>query len=234
MIRSFIIAAALLAAAPAFAQPVEVRPISGTRLDVVAHGEVTRVPDVVLIHAGVTSQAPTATAAIRANGASMDRLRAALRAAGIESRDVQTSSVNLNAEYRHNPNGTQIFTGYRASHNLSIRFRDAANAGRILDTLVTAGANEINGPSFEIADPAAALDEARTRAVADARARADLYARTLDMQVRRILSVSEGGPSPRLGEMLARQAASADAAATNMVLGEQALGVTLTVSFELE
>ncbi|HEX8645138.1 MAG TPA: SIMPL domain-containing protein [Allosphingosinicella sp.] len=232
MIHRMLIAAALLAATPALAQPTEVRPISGTRLDVVATGEVTRVPDTVLIHAGVSNQAPTATAAIRANGASMDRLRTALRAAGIEARDIQTSSINLNAEYRHNPNGTQTFTGYRASHQLSVRFRDAANAGRILDTLVTAGANEINGPSFEIADAAGALDEARTRALAAARARAETYARSLDMRVRRILLVSEA-ISQRGMPMLRQETVNA-VSGTNIALGESTLGVTLTVSFELE
>lgn len=233
MIGRMMIAAALFAlAAPALAQPTEVRPITGTRLDVVATGEVTRVPDIVVINAGISNQAPTATAAIRANSASMDRLRAALRAAGIEARDVQTSSVNLNAEYRHLPNGTQQFSGYRASHQLTVRFRDAANAGRILDTLVTAGANEINGPRFEIADAAAALDEARTRALAAARARAELYARSLDMRVRRILAVSETGamrPMPMF-----RQESAVAVSGTNIVLGEQALAVGLTVSFELE
>lgn len=233
MLARTMMATALLAlAAPALAQPTEVRPISGTRLDVVATGEVTRVPDIVVINAGITSRAPTATAAIRANGASMERLRAALRAAGIEARDVQTSSVNLNADYRHTPNGTPQFIGYNASHRLTVRFRDAANAGRILDTLVTAGANEINGPSFEVADSAAALDEARTRALTTARARAELYARTLDMRVRRVLAVSETG-SMRPMPMLRQESANA-VSGTNIVLGEQALAVSLVVSFELE
>ena len=230
--RTMITAVSLALAAPALAQPTEVRPISGTRLDVVASGEVTRVPDTVLIDAGISSRAPTATAAIRANGASMDRLRAALQAAGIQARDVQTSSINLNAEYRHTPNGTPQFIGYTASHRLSVRFRDAANAGRILDTLVTAGANEINGPSFQVADAEAALDEARTRALAAARARAELYARSLDMRVRRVLAVSETG-SVRPVAMLRRESSVA-ASGTNIVLGEESLAVSLVVSFELE
>jgi len=229
--RTMIAAAALALAMPAVAQPAEVRPISGTRLDVVATGEVTRVPDVVLINAGISTRAATASEAIRANGAAMDRMRAALRTAGIAARDVQTSSINLDADWRHRPDGEQTFAGYRASHQLSVRFRDPANAGRILDTLVQAGANEINGPSFEIADSAAALDEARTRALAAARARAELYARSLDMRVRRILSVSEGMSTRPT--MMGRQA-NVEVSGTNIVLGEESLGLSLTVSFELE
>jgi hypothetical protein len=114
-----------------------------------------------------------------------------------------------------------------------VRFRDAANAGRILDSLVTAGATEINGPTFQIAEADAALDEARTRAVATARARADLYARTLGMRVARILAVSERDTGAR-GAMAGGYGESRALSVSNIVLGEEALGITLSVSFELE
>lgn len=235
MITKMMMAAAILSlAVPAAAQTAEVRSISGTRLDVVALGEVTRVPDIVLIDAGVTTQAPTASEAIRANAVKMDALRAALGRAGIADRDVQTSSVNLNAEWRHTREAPPAFIGYRASHRLSIRFRDAANSGRILDTLVTAGVNEINGPTFQIEAADAALDEARTRALATARARADLYARSLGMRVRRILSVSESGSPGGNVAMAGYGESRASLASTNIALGEQWLGISLTVSFELE
>lgn len=234
MLARKIVAAALMAAAvPAAAQPLQVRPISGTRLDVVATGEVTRVPDIVLINAGISTQAPTAVEAIRANGAAMDRLREALRRAGIEPRDVQTSSVHLNAEWRQGRDLPPVFAGYRASHRLSVRFRDAANAGRILDTLVAAGANEIDGPTFEIAEADAARDEARRRALAAARARADLYAGSLGMRVARVLAVSEAGGGGAIGLMRGFGEAR-DLASTNIALGEQPVGIALTVSFELE
>lgn len=234
MFTKTMIAAVLLAAAmPAAAQAQEVRQISGTRLDVVAAGEVTRVPDIVLIDAGVTTQAPTAAEAIRGNAAKMDSLRAALRAAGIAERDVQTSSVNLNAEWRHTREQPPVFIGYRASHRLNIRFRDAANAGRILDTLVSAGVTEINGPNFQIEAMAAALDEARTRALATARARAELYARSLGMRVKQILSVSERGPGD-MPMVHYGESRALNVSGTNIALGESAVGLSLTVSFELE
>lgn len=225
-------AAMLVAAVPVAAQ--EVRPLGGTRLDVVATGEVTRVPDIVLIDAGVTSQALTAAEAIRANAAKMEALRAALRTAGIAARDVQTSSVNLHAEWRHTREQPPVFVGYRASHRLSIRFRDAANAGRILDTLVEAGVSEINGPSFQIEAMAAALDEARTRALTTARARADLYARALGMRVTRILAVSEGGPGDIPMFRQHGESRTMNVSASNIALGESSVGISLTVSFELE
>ena len=234
MIRTMMIMAALLAAAPAAAQqPPEIRAIDGTRLDVVATGEATRVPDIVRINAGVSTQAPTATEAIRQNAARMESVRAALRRAGVAERDIQTSAINLYPDWRHIENRTPELIGYRAQNQVNIRFRDIANAGRILDALVAAGANEINGPSFEIEQPEAALDEARMEALANARARAELYARALGMRVRRVLSVSEAGmgampPRP----VMMREMAAQDA--TRIVPGEQSLIASLTVSFELE
>ncbi|HEX8642148.1 MAG TPA: SIMPL domain-containing protein [Allosphingosinicella sp.] len=235
MMRMLIAAAALLAAAPAAAQAVDARPVTGTRLDVVATGEANRVPDVVRINAGVMTQAPTATEAIRQNAAQMQSVRAALRRAGVAERDIQTSSINLSPEWRHIENRTPELIGYRANNQVSVRFRDIANAGRILDALVAAGANQIDGPSFMIDRPEEALDEARRNALTNARARADLYARALGMRVARILSVSEAGmgymPPPQ--PVMMREA-MAQAANTDVVPGEQTLTASLTVTFELQ
>lgn len=226
------VAAVLAAAVPAAAQVTEVRPIGGTRLDVVAKGDVTRVPDTVYIQVGVSTTAPTAIEAIRLNGEKMDRLRAALVGAGIAPGDLQSSWVNLEPNYRRRPNEDPVFLGYIADHRLNVVFRDAARAGRILDTLAAAGATEIGNLSFEVSDQAAALDEARARAVDVARARADLYARSLGMRVARVLAVSEsGGVGPGSTH---RRIGTANLESSNMAFGEEVLGVTLTVSYELE
>jgi uncharacterized protein len=235
MMRKMLMAAALLAVAvPAAAQEAGIRAVSGTRLDVVANGEVTRVPDIARINAGVVTQASSATEAIRQNAARMEAVRAALRRAGIAERDIQTNSINLQPTYRYAENQPPQLTGYQAVNEVAIRFRDIADTGRILDALVAQGANQINGPTLGIDRPEAALDEARTQALTNARARADLYARALGMRVKGVLVVSEasavGVPQPRLAMM--RDAAAQSA--TEIVPGEQTLSVTLTVSFELE
>ena len=236
MFRSMMMAGLLIAAAaPAAAQPAQVVPVSGTRLDVVATGEANRVPDIVRINAGVMTQAPTASEAIRQNAQKMESLNAALRRAGVADRDIQTSSINLHPDWRHVENGTPELIGYRANNQVSVRFRDIRNAGRILDALVAAGANQIDGPMFMIERPEEGLDEARQLALRNARARADLYARALGMRVKRILSVSEAGmgympPQP----VMMRAMDAAQAASTQIVPGEQTLATSLTVSFELE
>jgi uncharacterized protein YggE len=233
-----LLAFAALPASAAFAQtsPLAVQTINGTRLDVVATGEVSRVPDIVRIGAGVVTAAPTASAALAENAARMRTVRDGLRRAGIADRDIQTSSINLHPDYRHDERGgNPQLIGYRANNEVTVRFRDIANTGKILDALVAQGVNQINGPMLAIDKPEEALDEARTKALAAARARADLYARALGKRVARILSVSEGGGSYPQPMMRMRAMNVADAAAsTGIEPGEQTLSVALSVSFELE
>ena len=223
----------LLAAALAQATPIPV--LEGTRLDVVATGEVTRVPDLARISAGVLSQAPIAVAALAANSTQMTRVLAALRRSGIAERDIQTSSVSLSPSYRYVDNQAPVLTGYQASNQVTIRFREIARAGAILDTLVREGANQIAGPSLEVERPGPALDEARVLALRAARARADIYAGAAGLRVSRILSITENGgdyrpPSPQPIAMMQRGMADME---TKIVPGEQALAVSVSVSFEL-
>ena len=186
-------AAVVPGAAQAQAAAPLVQTISGTRLDISATGEVTRIPDIATISAGVMTRSATATGAIGDNANRMERVRAALKRAGIADRDIQTANISLNPEYRYQDNQPPQLTGYTASNQVNVRFRDIRNTGRILDALVAEGANQINGPTLSIDKPEAALDEARIKAIAVGRARADVYARALGMRVVRLLSVSEGG-----------------------------------------
>ncbi len=213
-----------------------VRPMAGTRLDFSTTGTVSRVPDLATISAGVVNRSPTASGAISENAARMERVRAALKRAGIADKDIQTSSINLNPDYRYDNNQPPVLTGYQASNTVSIRFRDIRKSGEILDALVAQGANQINGPSLTIEHPEAALDEARLKAVAAGKARAELYARAMGMRVVRVLSVSESGgyavPPPMPVAMVAR-AEGADAK-TSIDPGSQDLQVNLAMSFELQ
>jgi uncharacterized protein YggE len=225
-----------LTAAAAQGTPPPIQAIAGTRLDVVATGEVTRVPDIARISTGVVTVAPTATAALEQNARQMASVRAALKRAGIADRDIQTSAINLYPDYRHDERGgNPTLTGYRASNDLTVRFRDIANTGRILDALVAQGANQINGPTLGLEKPEAALDEARTKAIAAARARAEIYARATGKRVGRILSISEAGTGiPYERAMMRMNAGAVSDASTNVEPGEQTIAVSLAVSFELE
>ena len=232
------LALALAAAAPLSAQTqaVPVQPISGTMLEVSAQGETRRTPDIATINAGVVTQAADAATAMRENATRMDRVVAALKRAGIADRDIRTANISLSPQYRYANNEPPVITGYQASNSVTVRFRDIARSGAVLDALVATGANQINGPELGLDNPAAALDEARVDAVAKARARAEIYARAAGLRVKRILSITESAfemPPPR--PVLMRAMDSAEAAPASKILpGEQSLNVNLSVRFELE
>jgi uncharacterized protein len=240
MLKQLVGAAALAGAAmtpaAAGAQTIVAQPVGGTRLDISATGEVSRVPDIAIISAGVVTRGQTATQALSANAERMERVRAALNRAGIAERDIQTSTVSLNPDYVYQERQPPRLSGYQASNQLNVRFRDIRNAGRILDALVAEGANSINGPTLTIDKPESALDEARTKALAAGRARAELYARSLGMRVVRLLSVSEPGVirGPEIIVTGMRAQAADVAAKTEIAPGEQQLSVSLQMSFELQ
>jgi uncharacterized protein YggE len=209
-------------------------PSDGTLLSVSAQAEARRVPDVATISAGVVTQAADANAAMRANATQMDKVMAAIRAAGIAERDIQTSGVNLNPQYKYVENQAPAITGYQASNTVNLKVRDIAKLGKVLDALVASGANQVNGPSFEIDQPEAVYDEARRAALEKAQARASMYAKALGLRVRRIVSISEGGgfqpPMPMPMMAMARGKAEADTAVSP---GETTLTANLDVVFEL-
>ncbi len=238
MLRPALFLCAAMVALPAAAQtPVPApAPIlsDATLLDVTAEGKVTRVPDIATIRAGVVSQSPTAAAALADNAARMTRVVAALRRAGVAERDLQTAQIQLQPQYRYAENQPPAITGYQASNSVSVRFRDVAKSGAILDALVAQGANQIDGPNLSVDAADAALDEARTDAIRRARARAELYAKAAGMRVERILTIVEGGgqmPPPPMPMMARMSVQSADS--TPVVAGEQELDVTVSVRFLL-
>jgi uncharacterized protein YggE len=220
--------------APSAAQERTAEALSGTRLTVTAEGRVTRPPDYVGIDAGVTNEAPTASEAVRQNAVRMESIRAALRRAGIADRDIRTSSISLQPQWREVDNQPRQFAGYVAGNQLGIRFRDIASAGAVIDALVGAGVNQIQGPNLGIERPEAALDEARALAVANARARAELYARALGMRIRRVVSVAESGNASPMANFANARGAAFDVAQTQIDPGVQALSVEVTMVFELE
>lgn len=229
-------AAALAAAAPPAAaqeQRAAAIPAEGTILEVSATGRVARTPDLATIQAGVVTQAPTAAQALQANSAQMERVLAALRSAGIGERDVRTATISLNPQYRYGENQPPAITGYQASNQVTVRFRDLARAGAILDALVRVGANSIDGPSLGIDEPQAALDAARVDAIAQARARAETYARATGMRVDRILMIAEGGGMGPPMPMVRTFEAAQDAKSVPIAPGEQELAVSVTVRFLL-
>lgn len=240
-LRPLVLAAALalgtLPVMTASAQSVPAYiPTDGTLLNVSAQAEAKRVPDIATLSTGVVTQATDANAAMRANAEQMNKVVAAIKAAGIADRDVQTSGVNLNPQYHYTENQPPKITGYQATNTVNIVVRDIGKLGKILDALVAVGANQINGPSFDIDDKKKdeAYDEARRAAVEKAQERAEMYAKTLGVRVRRIVSINEGsGFRPPMPMPMMAMAKMDRAESTPISPGESTLSVNLDVMFEL-
>ncbi len=229
--------AALAQSAPAPTTVEPLVPAAGTVLDISAEGRTTRTPDIATIRAGVVSQGATAAAALTDNAQRMARVLAAVKRAGVADRDIQTATVQLQPQYRYGENVPPVITGYQATNTISIRFRDIAKSGGVLDALVAQGANQIDGPNLSIDKPDAALDEARADAVQRARARAELYAKAAGMRVTRIVSITEngadaGGPErPMMVRSMAMRADSMEK--TSIAPGERDVTVNVSVRFLL-
>lgn len=231
---------------PATAQisPVPVIEAGHTLLTVTAEGSSTRTPDMASYSAGVTSQGATANEALSTNSAQMNRVIAAIKQAGIAERDIQTSNLNLNPVYaqpKRLPDGSYVdgpqrIVGYQANNTVSVRQRKLEDMGKVIDALVRAGANQVNGPNFSLAEPDAARDEARIKAMKEARARGDLYAKAAGLRVVRIVSISESGgyaPQPIMVTAMRKEADFAAAPPAPVAAGELEMNVNVTVQFEL-
>lgn len=221
-----LVIAAMLLAAPALAQTVPPPAVSVT-----GEATVSVAPDQAQIDGGVTSDARTAREAAEANNAAMGKVLQALKGAGIEEKDFQTSRLSLQPQYAPNRTGPSPVTGYRASNRVTVRIRDVAKVAGVIDVLVGAGANDIGGINFTVSQPSKHLDDAREKAVADARRKAEIYAGAAGVTLGEPLSISEeGAPAPLFrGKMAAPMAAGAPVAQ-----GEETLSVTVSVSWAIK
>ncbi|HXQ05466.1 MAG TPA: SIMPL domain-containing protein [Bradyrhizobium sp.] len=220
------IAAGTLVAAPALAQDIPPAAISVT-----GEATVSVPPDLAVVDGGVSSEAKTAREASEANSAAMAKVLAALKGAGIDAKDLQTSRLSLQPQSAPNRTVPSAVVGYRASNRVTIRVRDVAKVANVIDTLVGAGANEIGGINFMVSQASKLLDEAREQAVADARRKAEIYAKAAGVTLGAPLSISEEG-SP--GPMPFRKMAAGMAVSAPVAQGEETLQVTVSVSWAIK
>jgi len=221
------IALAALAVALALASPLRAQAVD--RL-VTVGGEATIAvaPDTALIRIGVTSQGKNAREASEANARQITAVLAAIKASGIDDRDIQTSRLSLQPQYDPNKSGTARLTGFQVTNQLTVRIHDIGKLPDILDRAIAAGANEMSGIEFAVSQQSRLLDQARAEAVADARRKAELYAQAAGAKLGRVLQIAdESAPAPRPLVQAMR------AGAVPVAPGEQMLRVAVTVSYEL-
>ncbi len=206
---------------------------SAPRITVTGEGQVEAVPDMATVSLGVTTEAATAAAAMVANSAELERVMERLRRVGIKQRDLQTSSLALNPNWQHGQGASKPrIIGYVASHQLTVRVRNLNDLAGVLDAAVKDGANTLNGVSFGMTDLTPLLAEARKRAVADARAQAELLVEAAGVRLGPVEAITDGGgvrgPQPVFRDMPASVASSVPIAE-----GEVSINANVTVVWQI-
>lgn len=236
-LRQPMLAAALLlvAISPALAQTPPASDAKMQRsITVSATGTVDAIPDLARIQTGVVSEADTAAQALSGNSQAMAKLIGGLKEAGIDAKDIQTSSFRVEPRYTNPRDGQSApqIDGYRVVNEVQVVVRDVGKLGGILDALVKLGANQMNGLSFEVSKAETLKDDARKQAIENALRRAKLLASAAGAEVGEVISISEevamGGPRPY---------AMARAAKADMVPiegGSETLEARVTVTWALK
>ena len=201
---------------------------------VTGEGQVEAAPDMATVSLGVQTDADTAAAAMAENSAKLAAVIERLKASGIEPRDIQTSGLSLGPRYDYGQqDGTPPkVAGYTASNMVTVRVRALDKVGAVLDGVVADGANTLNGLSFGLADDRPLMDEARAEAVADAAARAALYAGAAGVKLGRVMTIAEAGgyapPRP-----MAMEAGFAKASDMPVAQGELTISASVSVIYEI-
>lgn len=229
-------AAALLLLAVPLSLPAMAEEMERATLSVTGEGEATAIPDMANFSTGVVAAGKTAEEAMAANSKAMADLIAALKAAGIEDRDIATSAFSIIPQYSQPPQNSREapkLTGYEVRNSVSVRVRDLSRLGALLDRMVQAGANQAGGLHFALADSGALEEKARLAALKDAQAQAKTLAEAAGMRLLRLrrIAPSEGGtlvsPAPMMMKAEARAAPPVEA-------GELSAHARVTLVYEIE
>ena len=220
-------------AGTAKAAEIKNAPIMQRLVIVTGNGSVQTTPDIAEVRTGVTTRSETARQALDANNGAMERLMLALRDQGIDEKDIRTSNFNVGPIYHRERNKQPRITGYQATNQVHVTIRDLDGLGRILDRVVTAGSNRVQGVRFLVSKPEKLLDKARENAVKDALRRARLFAEAAGSKLGKVMRIEERGfhaPQPR---MFAADAVRKESSVP-VARGSQKLTANVSVQFALD
>jgi uncharacterized protein YggE len=223
----------VLAAGPLTLGPAEDKQPLVPSLTVVGSGKVSARPDMSQVQVGVMTEAPSAAKALKDNNDAMAKLFAVLDGRGIDRKDVQTSSFSVVPQYKRGQHGEQLpeIVGYRVSNTVRVKVRKLDTLDSVLDEVVQQGVNQVQGISFSVAEPTPLFDEARRKAMADARRKAELYAKEAGVEVGGVLLIQE--QAPHLPGPLVMGLARAEAASVPIAEGELEFGAVITVTYAI-
>ena len=230
----------LAAVAPVSAQ--EPLPRIEPVVRVSAQGEASLAPDIAIVSFSVVRNSQTAEVAVGQNNSAMAAVTAALKAAGVEARDMQTSNFTIQPQYRHfqpKDDGTvepPEVVGYEVTNTLTVKIRDIAKVGEILDRSVKLGVNQGGQITFTNDDPEKALTEARKQAVERAVAKARVLTEAAGVRLGRVIEIEEQAQLPTPPQPMYRMALASEAAADSVPVaaGENTYAVRVDLTFALE
>ncbi len=216
--------------------PFSVNSVTTNKTDtftVTGEGKISVPPDIAIVNAGVQAQGTTVKAAQDLLNKNINAVSAAIKSAGVDNKDIQTSGYNINPTYDFSA-GKQRVTGYQASSNLTIKVRAIDRANTVIDAATAAGATNVGGINFDVDDKTKSQNEARQKAVADAKSKAENAAKIAGFTLGKIINYSEDfGPAPRPLPMLAKADMGAVGAPTQLETGTNEITVTVSLSYEL-
>jgi uncharacterized protein len=225
-----IILCSTFAATPAYAEEQKLQ----RTLSIAGHGEILAVPDMATISIGVVTSAPNAREALDENTKSMTALFDVVKKAGIENRDIATSNFTVGPRFDYSKDNQPKLVAYDVSNMVTVTVRKLEDLGALLDVSVSSGSNQIQGVSFSVSKPEKLLDEARSKAVADARRKAEIYAAAGKFTLGDIVTLSENAgftaPAPVFTKAVRVEAADA----VPIAQGEQALSVDVSIVYTIK
>jgi len=233
--HALVLLASAALASPAAAAEIQIQ-ATGPVVELSVSETVDSKPDIATVYAGVSTRAQTAVEAMQQNAKQMAAVVAKIKALGVAEDDIQTSGISLSPQYDYNQaTQSQVFRGYVASNRVSVKLRKVDQAGKALDALVAAGANDIGGPDFSVDDDTAYRAEARRNALERAKNQATEYARLSGYTGVRLLEINESvsGRQPPMPVLRAYNAVAAEAASTPVQPGLVGTVVNVTVKYEL-
>lgn len=207
--------------------------VTGARqVTVVGRGEAKGTPDTGYVQIGVETEANTTEEALEQNNAQVAAIIEKIKQLGVAEEDIQTSNFSINTRY---DNDGRRVVGYQVSNIVSVTIRNLEQTGTLLDQVVQVGANRVYGINFGVDDPSELLAQARDKAVADARAKAEQLAQASSASVGQVLVITEnvGSQSP-IPMPMRSEIAEEDAAAVPIQTGQQTVSTQVQVTFELQ
>jgi uncharacterized protein YggE len=204
---------------------------TGPRVVVTGEGSVSVAPDVVKIRSGVTTRGKTVREATETNSKTMAAILTALTESGIPQKDVRTAQLSIQPVYASQDSGKeQKLVGYNVVNHVSAKIKHIDKLGDVLDRLIAAGATDVWNVEFLVSDPDKALDQAREAAIANARRKAEVYARAAGVTLGRVVAIEE-----EAGSSVPMRALAQPAPGTHMPVapGENTLRAVVTLGFEI-